>query len=111
MDKGDPIQDCFAVFFIWMAQMSKEFSTDEQVYTVQDMHDLMCNMFLGWTDEKKLGKTVIAPRLVTLTYPERKTKERMCALLSQIEEWSIDRGVYLETKRMSEYMKFKESQA
>ena len=114
-DAGDPIQDTFSVFWIWMAQMSKHFSTKgegdkNQSYTPQDMHDLMCNRFLGYTDRRLIGSTWVEPALITLTYPKRKTKERMCVLLSQIDEWAIDRGVFLITKRLSDYMRYKEAQ-
>lgn len=110
-DKGEPVQDCIAVFWIWMAQMAKEFTTEEKTYTKKYMHDVLCNHFLGWTDghHDDLTGEYIKPRMITITYPERKTKDRMCALLSQIDEWAIDRGVYLITKRLSEYMKFKEA--
>ena len=114
-DKGEPVQDCIAVFWIWMAQMSKEFTTgnlEGHTYTRQYMHDVMCNHFLGWTDgyhDDLTGKHV-EPRMITLTYPEKKTKERMCVLLDQIDEWARDRGVFLITKRTSDYAKYRESQ-
>ena len=110
VDSGDPVQDCFAVFWIWAAQMAKAFTTEEESYTPEDIHDILCNNFFGWTDEKLIGNTLIKPRLITLTWPERKTKKRMIALLLQIEEWAQDRGVFLKTQRNSEYMQYKESQ-
>ncbi len=111
-DSGDPIQDCIAVFWIWMAQMAKEFTTEEKTYTREYLHDVFCNQFLGWTDRywDELTETYIESRMVTLTYPEKKTKIRMCVLLDQINEWAMDRGVYLKTKRMSDYMMYKEAQ-
>ncbi len=105
-DAGDPIQDCFAVFWIWCKQLSKEFNN---VYSVDDIHDIMCHKFLGYTDRRQVGKTWIEPALITLTYPKKKTKERMCVLLSQIDEWAIDRGVFLVTKQLSDYAKYKEA--
>ena len=106
-DAGDPIQDTFSVFWIWCKQLSKAFNN---VYSVDDMHDIMCHKFLGYTDRRQVGNTWIEPALITLTYPKRKTKERMCVLLSQIDEWAIDRGVFLITKRLSDYMRYKEAQ-
>ena len=109
-DAGDPIQDTFSVFWIWCKQLSKAFSTDDKEYSVDDIHDIMCHKFLGYTDRRQVGNTWIEPALITLTYPKRKTKERMCVLLSQIDEWAIDRGVFLITKRLSDYMRYKEAQ-
>ena len=114
-DSGDPVQDTYAVFWIWMAQMSKHFSTkgegdNNQTYRPEDIHDLMCNRFLGYTDRRLIGKTWIEPALITLTYPVRQTKLRMCTLLDQIDEWAMSVGVYLETQASSEYAKYRESQ-
>jgi len=109
-DSGDPVQDCFAVFWIWMKQLAKKFSTEDKEYTSEEMHDIMCHKFLGYTDRRKIGNTWLEPALVTLTYPDRKSKDRMCVLLSQIDEWALDHGVFLATKKLSDYAKYKEAQ-
>ena len=108
-DKGEPVQDCIAVFWIWMKQLAKEFSTEESGYSPEEMHDIMCHKFLGYTDRRKIGNTWIEPALITLTYPDRKTKDRMCVLLSQIDEWAIEQGVFLITKQLSDYTMYKEA--
>lgn len=109
-DRGDPIQDCFAVFWIWMGQMAELAKKKGMKETDQDFHDLMCNRFLGWTGETIIDDEVIPPRMVTLTYPQKKTKERMCVLLDQIDEWARDNGIFLMTQQNSEYMNYKEAQ-
>jgi hypothetical protein len=105
-DNGEPIDDCFAVFWIWAKQVAKKAKT-----TPQDIHDMWCNRFLGWTDGKTIMGEVIEPRLITLTYPRRKTKPEMIELLTKIDSWAADLGIYLITKATSEYMMYKESQA
>ena len=109
-DSGDPVQDTFSVFWIWCKQLAKAFSTDEHEYSVDDIHAIVCHKFLGYTDRRQIGNTWIEPALITLTYPDRKTKDRMCVLLSQIDEWALSCGVFLVTKRLSDYTMYKESQ-
>ena len=109
-DKGEPVQDCFAIFFIWCKQLAKEFSTDQKEYSVDDIHDILCHKFLGYTDRRQIGNTWIEPALITLTYPDRKAKDRMCVLLSQIDEWALSCGIFLITKRNSEYETYREAQ-
>jgi hypothetical protein len=108
-DRGEPVQDCFAVFWIWMEQMSKEFTERGRKTSKDEMHDIMCHKFLGYTDERKINNTIIKPALITLTYPKKKTKDAMIQLLCKIDEWAIDQDVYLITKKSSEYAKYKES--
>lgn len=111
-DDGEPVDDCFAVFFIWMKQLATEFTrrSKHEIYTVDTMHDIMCHKFLGYTEERKVGNTIIQPALITLTYPKRQLKKPMCLLLDRIDEWALDHGIFLITKQTSEYAKYKEAQ-
>lgn len=99
-----------AVFWIWMRQLAKNFSSrGKDDYTADQMHDLMCHKFLGHTGDRKLGSTVIPSALRTITYPDQLKKPDMAILLAKIDAWSADVGVMLETKQNSEYWKYKEA--
>ncbi len=85
-----------AVFWIWMKAMAESFtlrSKTDEVFSSQQMHDLMCHRFLGYTEARRVGQTTIMPALRTLTYPEDLSTDGWYALLRQIEEWMGERGV------------------
>ena len=96
-----------AVFWIWMKAMAESFtsrSKKNEVFTADDMHDLMCHRFLGYVESKKIGQTTIMPTLRTLTYPQNLNPDEWYALLRQIEEWMGERGVPVPVnKKQSQY--------
>ena len=97
-DKG--LMEYKAVFWVWMRHLTKELKTrwphaygnlDKEGYM---MHDIMCTMFLGKTKAFKAGKTLIEPRMKTLTNPPL-GKGEFQDLLRRIEEWSVGIGIPL----------------
>ena len=96
-----------AVFGIWMRAMAESFtsrSKKNEVFTADDMHDLMCHRFLGYVESKRIGQTTIMPALRTLTYPQNLSPDEWYALLRQIEEWMGERGVSVPiNKKPSQY--------
>ena len=86
--------DCYAVFWIWMRHISltlkekwpMEYSSLD--HEGQVMHDVVCQMFLGYTNPVKVGKTLVDRRPRTLTSPKL-TKGELIDLLRRIEEWCI----------------------
>ena len=85
---------CRAVFWIWMRHISAKMKEKwPDAYNSLDkdgcvMHDVVCELFLGKTKPKKVGKMLIEGRQKTLSSPEM-SKGEMVDLLRRIEEWSI----------------------
>jgi len=102
--------DYKAVLHIWFRAMAEQFSARDKArdYTAQDMHDLMCHRFLGYTEARKLGSTEIAPALRTLTYPRQLDRGELYGLCRKIEFWCADVGVTLP-ENPSQYSEDKES--
>jgi len=95
-------------FWYWMGHLAQHISTDEDKFTKNDLHDIVCPKFLGY-EEKTLGKTTIRG-LRTLTWPRRLNTAEKSELLSKIDAWGIGIGIFLPTQQDSEYAKYKEAQ-
>ena len=101
------LRKCQAVFWIWMKDITKHLrETWPRHYSAlnpngTDMHDKVCQWFLGMTKAQKFGREVTVPRQKTLTSPEMSTGE-MIDLLRRIEEWAISQNIPLDQTR-SEY--------
>ena len=101
------VRKCQAVFWIWMKDITKHLrNTWPNHYSAlnpngTDMHDKICQWFLGMTKAKKFGREVTAPMQKTLTSPKMSTGE-MIDLLRRIEEWAISKDIPLNQER-SEY--------
>ena len=106
IDQVKDTLDYKAVFWIWMKALATSFTERDKsgtAYKDQDMHDLMCHKYLGYTRPKTLGKTKIEPALRTITYPQQLTRGEFFDLLRNIEIWASDVGVVLPQKPNSEY--------
>ena len=101
------VRKCQAVFWIWMKDITKHLRERwPRHYSAlnpngTDMHDKVCQWFLGMTKAKKFGREVTAPMQKTLTSPKMSTGE-MIDLLRRIEEWAISQNIPLNQER-SEY--------
>ena len=101
------LRKCQAVFWIWMKGITKHLrETWPNHYSAlnpngTDMHDKVCQWFLGMTKAKKFGREVTVPMQKTLTSPKMSTGE-MIDLLRRIEEWAISQNIPLDQTR-SEY--------
>lgn len=91
-----------ALYWMWMKEMSEHF-THKTSYSKDDMHDLMRHKFLGWDDEKRIGKTVIA---ATLRSTRKLNTSEMCHYMEKINGWAADNGLLLTDPIDSQYRKF-----
>ena len=85
----------------WFPAMAEQFTARDKTgkeYTAKDMHSLMCHKFFGYTERRTIGRTVIEPALITLTYPEQKTRGDLYAFCRNIELWCSEVGVTLPEK-------------
>lgn len=93
------VQDYCAVFWIWMRALAKSFSErGEANYADQEIHDIVCHKFLGYTQERTIGRTVVKPALRTITYPKKLNRSEFFNLLRELEQWASDNGVVLPQK-------------
>ena len=90
-----------------MAKSFSERSKDE--YTPEQIHDIVCHKFLGYTEQRTIGKTVVKPALRTITYPEKLKRPEFFNLLRDLEMWASDNGVQLPQKP-SQYEEDKQRQ-
>jgi hypothetical protein len=87
------VMDCYAVFWIWMRHVSKEMRQKwPDSYGMLDregevLHDVVCDLFLGKTPTRKVGRKLIEGRQKTLSSPKMSRGE-MVDFLRRIEEWS-----------------------
>jgi len=105
--------DYKSVFWIWMRHLATSFTERDRSkdYLPDQMHDLLCHKFLGYTKERIIGKTVIKPALRTITYPKDLNRGQFYDLMRNIELWSIEVGVQLPDYHHSQYEEDREKQA
>ena len=96
-----------SLYWMWLGEMATHFTQGTRVFTTDDMHDLMRHRFLGYTDERKVGNTVIPSQLKTTT---KLNVGDMHRYLEQIDAWACERGVLLTYPDHSAYAEMKESQ-
>lgn len=93
----------------WFPAMAQQFTDRGRATTASEMHDLACHMFFGYTPRRLIGKTQIEPALITLTYPEQKTRGELYDFCRKLEEWCQSVGVTLPEKE-SQYAQDKAKQ-
>ena len=93
-----------AMYWEWLTVMAKYFSKKD-VFTKDDMHDLMRHQFLGY-ETKTIGKTNIGPQLKTTTVLNVK---QMNMYMLQIDLWSAEHGCYLPRPEDSDYARYREA--
>lgn len=105
-DFGEPLRvkifgagstlDYKAVFWIWMRALAKSFSErGAEDYKPEQIHDIVCHKFLGYTKKRTIGRTVLEPALRTITHPENLNRGEFFNLLREIEIWASDNGASL----------------
>ena len=87
--------DYKAVFWIWMAAIAKQLTDRGHPITADEVHDLVCHKFLGYTKPRTIGKTRIESALRTITYPKQLDRAAFYHFLREIEMWSSEIGVTL----------------
>ena len=93
------------LYWMWLEEMANYYSTREQQYDKEDMHDLMRYKFLG-TEDKRLGNTTIPAQLVSTT---KLRKIDMSEYMTKIEAWNTDNGLRVTIPAMNEYSKYREA--
>lgn len=108
LEAAGHVHDYCSVFWIWMRAMAKSFSErGKDDYTAEQIHDIVCHKFLGYTQSRKIGRTEVQPALRTITYPEKLKRPEFFNLLREVEHWASDNGVVLPQKP-SDYERDKE---
>ena len=95
------------LYWLWLTDMAKFFSTPKTNFEPEDMHDLMRHEFLGY-EEVVIGHTVLKPKLKSTADDD--TAE-FCEYMQQVDHWSIDHGCSLPRPEDNFYSKYKEAQA
>lgn len=99
LEAAGHVHDYVSVFWIWMRAMAKSFSErGKDDYTAEQIHDIVCHKFLGYTQARKIGRTEVMPALRTITYPEKLKRAEFFNFLREIEHWASDNGVVLPQK-------------
>ena len=94
-----------SLYWEWLNQMAEHFSTRDNHFSKEDMHDLMRHKFLGYED-KKLGSTEIKNQLKTTT---RLNTAVMAEYMNKIEAWAVDHGCLLPIPDHNEYQRYREA--
>lgn len=81
-----------SLYWVWLEKMAKHFSKEESMFTKDDIHDLMRHKFLGYTEERRIGRTIIPPQLKS-TAKENSTE--FFRYMQQIDAFSADHGCLL----------------
>ena len=101
--------DYKAVFWIWMRELASAFTKrsanligkiDKSTgvayktnYSAEEMHDIVCHTFLGYTGTRKINKTVIQSSLRTITYPTDLDRGDFYHFMWEIDQWAAGNGV------------------
>lgn len=87
-----------ALYWQWMTDLANKFSVKGQLFTKDDMHDLMRHKFLGY-ESKTIGRTEIQNQLISTT---KLSPAEFCHYMNQIDAWAVSVGVMLPTPENSE---------
>ncbi len=93
-----------ALFWKWMTYLVEQGIAEDA--TQQDWHDYFVHHILGWTDETRIGTTVLPPRLKR-TSDLRKAE--MAEFMTAVEAMCAERKVYLPIPGDSDYAKYREA--
>jgi hypothetical protein len=92
------------LYWKWLQLIAEHVSTGINVYSKDDMHDLLRHKFLG-TEEVQIGTEVIT-RLPSTTKLQR---AEMAQYMNRVEAWSTDMGLLLPIPAENEYAKYREA--
>lgn len=96
-----------ALYWQWMTTLAKYFSANAGPFDREDMHELLKHKFLGYQDERMIGKTVI-PRQLKST--AKLTKGDMSHYMEQVDAWAADNGCLLPRPEDNEYDQWRAQQ-
>ena len=95
------------LYWIWMEQLAKHFSSKGNHFSKDDMHDLMRHEHLGYED-KTIGSTLISRQLKS-TSPKSMGKNSMSQYMTKIDIWAADHGALLPRPEDNEYTRYREA--
>lgn len=95
-----------ALYWQWLTQMANHFSRKGNKYTRDDLHDVMRHKFLGSTEPRTVGRTLIPAQIRSTT---GLNVSEFCEYMTRIDAWAQDQGCYLVTPEMSQYAEYKEA--
>lgn len=95
------------LYRVWLQHMAGFFSTKEQKFSDDDMHDLMRHKFLGYED-RKIGNTEVKQQLKS-TANGKIGKLEMSEYMTKVDIWATDLGCYLPRPEDNEYTKYREA--
>lgn len=96
-----------ALYWQWLTIMAEHFSRGGQLFTKDDMHDLMRHQFLGYVD-RKIGRTEISQQLASTANLDT---SQMHAYMSKIDAWAADHGCLLPRPEDSTYSEWQRAAA
>lgn len=91
----------------WLKAMADFFSTRDNLFTDEDMHDLCRHKFLGY-ETKRVGKTEIRDQLRS-TANGKISKADMSEYMHKVDVWATEMGCYLPHPEDNEYSKYREA--
>jgi len=95
------------LYWMWLTEISNYLIKKGRDADKDDMHDLMRHKFLGYTEPRSVGKTIVER---TLKSTSKLKKNEFCYYMEQVEAWAIEIGCNVSYPSDSEFMKYKETQ-
>jgi hypothetical protein len=96
------------LYRMWLTKLADYFSTKDQQFSDDDMHDLMRHKFLGY-ETKTVGNTVIKDQLKS-TANGAIGKTEMSEYMTKLDIWATEMECYLPHPEDNEYSKYREAQ-
>jgi len=96
-----------ALYWQWLTVMAKHFSRKGQVFTKDDMHDLMRHKFLGY-EERKVGNTALQPQLKSTADLDT---AKMCEYMTKLDAWCADHVCLLPRPEDNDYAQWQKAAA
>lgn len=95
-----------SLYWMWMSEMSKKFTSNGNVYTRDNMHDMMSYLYLNTVDIFDVNRNIIGAKTVSTS---KLSSIEFCEYMNKIEAWAIDHDCYLTQPMHSEYAKYREA--
>jgi len=94
-----------SLFWMWCDQLASYLTAKGRPMTKDDVHDLMCHLFLGY-EERKLGGEIVR----TLRGTSKLDKGEFHHFLEQMDAKAVEWGCQLTYPIASEYHELREAQ-
>ena len=96
-----------ALYWMWLTEVSNYLTKKGRDASKEDLHDLMRHKFLGYNNEKMVGKTKVER---TLKSTRKLDKSAFCFYLQQVEAWAAELGCLVTSPMDCEYRRFIDKQ-